>query len=208
MPIKLDEALIFTLKWEGSVFTDHPLDPGGATRYGVIQSRYDQYRVSKKLPKQSVEKISKKEYTEIYDQYYWDPVRAQYLAGTLGLVLFDTAVNMGVGGCLSRLQAILKVPITGKWTQAISDKIHDVDQTDVALKLCQLRIKKRYDRVKQRADQKVFLQGWLNRDRDLIKKVKNMVGISSLSEDEEFEPDVTNFITEEDLKLIDEFDEE
>ena len=60
MPIKLDEALIFTLKWEGSVFTDHPLDPGGATRYGVIQSRYDQYRVSKKLPKQSVEKISKK----------------------------------------------------------------------------------------------------------------------------------------------------
>ena len=128
--------------------------------------------------------------------------------GTLGLALFDTAVNMGVGGCLSRLQAVLKVPITGTFTKAISDKIHDADQTDVALKVCQLRIKKRYDRVKQRPDQKVFLTGWLNRDRDLINKVKSMAGISAMSIEEETEPDVTDFITEEDLKLIDEFDED
>ena len=40
MPITLKEALVFTLAWEGG-FTNHPLDPGGATNYGVIQSRYD-----------------------------------------------------------------------------------------------------------------------------------------------------------------------
>jgi hypothetical protein len=32
--------------------------------------------------------------------FIWDPVRAQYVDGTLGLVLFDTAVNLGVGGCI------------------------------------------------------------------------------------------------------------
>ena len=62
--------------------------------------------------------------------------------------------------------------------------------------------------MKQRPDQKVFLTGWLNRDRDLINKVKSMAGISAMSIEEETEPDVTDFITEEDLKLIDEFDED
>ena len=207
MPITLSEALQFTLKWEGG-YTNHPKDPGGATNFGIIQVRYDEYRKFKGLRLNPVKNITVAEYIEIYDKYYWDPVRAQYVDGTLGLVLFDTAVNMGVGGCLSRLQAVLKVPITGTFTKAISDKIHDADQTDVALKVCQLRIKKRYDRVKQRPDQKVFLDGWLNRDRDLINKVKSMAGISAMSIEEEAEPDVTDFVTEEDLKLIDGFDED
>jgi lysozyme family protein len=209
MPITLEDALIFTLKWEGTKFTDHPLDPGGATKYGIIQSRYDQYRVANKLPKQSVNKISKKEYTDIYEDYYWEPVRAKWLDGTLGLALFDTAVNLGVGGCISRLQAALRVPITGKWTQEISDVIHQADQLKVALKICQLRIKKRYDRVKQRPDQKVFLKGWLNRDNDLIRKVNSMAGVTILSEIEELniEPDIDD-ISEEDLEFIYDLDED
>lgn len=191
MPITLKEALVFTLKWEGG-FSNHPLDPGGATNYGIIQSRYDQYRKLKGLSTQSVKFISKAEYEEIYDVYYWDPVRAQYVSGPLGLALFDTAVNLGVGGCISRLQASLKVPITGKWTQAISDVIHSADQTEVAINICKLRIAKRYARVKQKTSQTVFLKGWLNRDNDLLKKVKSLGGVSSLAVDEfsnEFDDD-------------------
>lgn len=211
MPITLQEALVFTLKWEGG-FSNHPLDPGGATNYGIIQSRYDQYRKSKGLSTQSVKFISKAEYEEIYDVYYWDPVRAQYVSGPLGLALFDTAVNLGVGGCISRLQASLKVPITGKWTQAISDVIHSADQTAVAINICKLRVAKRYARVKQKPSQKVFLRGWLNRDNDLLKKVKSLAGVTSLAVDEfsnEFDDEV---IQEEfDQSLLDElenYDEE
>ena len=183
MPITLKEALVFTLAWEGG-FTNHPLDPGGATNYGVIQSRYDEYRKFKGLAKQSVKFITKSEYEEIYDKYYWDPVRAQYVSGPLGLALFDTAVNLGVGGCISRLQASLKVPITGKWTKEISDVIHSADQTAVAINICKLRIAKRYARVKQNSTQRVFLRGWLNRDNALMKKVKSLAGVTSLAFDE------------------------
>ena len=211
MPITLQEALVFTLKWEGG-FSNHPLDPGGATNYGIIQSRYDQYRKSKGLSTRYVKFISKAEYEEIYDVYYWDPVRAQYVSGPLGLALFDTAVNLGVGGCISRLQASLKVPITGKWTQAISDVIHSADQTAVAINICKLRVAKRYARVKQKPSQKVFLRGWLNRDNDLLKKVKSLAGVTSLAVDEfsnEFDDEV---IQEEfDQSLLDElenYDEE
>jgi lysozyme family protein len=208
MPITLSDALIFTLKWEGTKFTDHPLDPGGATKYGIIQSRYDQYRDSKKLSRRSVNDITTTEYTEIYDVYYWTPVRAEYLDGTLGLVLFDTAVNMGTAGCIRRLQASLKVPITGIWSQAISDVIHSSDQTEVALNICKLRIAKRYARVKQRADQKVFLKGWLNRDNDLIKKVKSMVGLLSVLEDEYDIETIYDSFDENLIKELDLLDEQ
>lgn len=210
MPITLSEALVFTLKWEGGFF-NHPLDPGGPTNFGIIQSRYDQYRNSKKLPRRSVKDISVAEYTEIYDTYYWEPVRAKWLDGTLGLALFDTAVNMGVGGALRRLQMSLEVPLTGTWTQAISDHIHESDQLDVAINICKLRIAKRYDRIRERPDQKVFLKGWLNRDNDLLRKVKSMGGMSVQSfeenDDLDFDPEeIYNSFAPDVLKELDRLD--
>jgi lysozyme family protein len=211
MPITLSEALVFTLKWEGGFF-NHPLDPGGPTNFGIIQSRYDQYRTSKKLPRRSVRDITVAEYTEIYDVYYWEPVRAKWLDGTLGLALFDTAVNMGVGGAIRRLQMSLEVPLTGKWTQAISDVIHESDQLEVALNICKLRIAKRYDRIRERPDQKVFLRGWLNRDNDLMRKVKSMGGMSvrSFEEDDEldFDPEeIYNSFAPDVLQELDRLDD-
>ena len=207
MPITLKDALVFTLKWEGTQFTDHPNDPGGPTRYGIIQREYDKYRKAKGMPIRSVNLITEPEYDEIYEKNYWNPVRAEWLSGPLGLTLFDTAVNLGVGGAISRLRAALKLPITGTWSQEISDVIHDVDQTAIALTICNLRIKKRYDRVKQAPSQKVFLQGWLNRDKDLINKVKSLAGLATqfdfedLSEiDEEFDQSI--------LDIIEKFDED
>ncbi len=211
MPITLSEALVFTLKWEGGFF-NHPLDPGGPTNFGIIQSRYDEYRKAIKQPRRSVKDITVAEYTAIYDQYYWDPMRAQWLDGTLGLALFDTAVNMGVGGATRRLQMSLKVPVTGTWTEAISDVIHSSDQLAVALNICRLRIAKRYDRIRERPDQKVFLKGWLNRDNDLIKKVKSMGGMSvqSFEDDDEldFDPEeVYNSFDPELLKELNRLDD-
>lgn len=211
MPITLDEALQFTLKWEGG-FTNHPKDPGGPTNFGVIQTRYDQYRDSKGLKRQSVKFITKAEYTEIYDKYYWDPVRAQWLQGPLGLTLFDTAVNMGVGGAMTRLHKALGLPIKSVWTEAISDVIHQSDQTKVALDICKMRIAKRYDRVGKRKDQVVFLRGWLNRDNDLIRKVKSLAGLTPLSLEEfsyDFDEDeIVNLYSEQELEELEAFDEE
>ena len=205
MPITLSDALIFTLAWEGG-FTNHPLDPGGATNFGVIQSRYDEYRKFKKQKTQSVKFITKAEYEEIYDKYYWDPVRAQYLSGPLGLSLFDTAVNLGVGGALSRLQSSMKLPVTGTWTKNISDKIHDSDQLDIAINICKLRIAKRYARVKQRPDQVVFLKGWLNRDNALLRKVKSLGGATALSIEPGYDFDTDEIMNEFDVELLSELD--
>jgi len=184
MPIEFEDALKFVLKWEGG-FTNHPKDPGGATNKGITQKVYDVYKVSRKHPKMSVKHILDFEVKEIYETKYWDLVRAKWLKAPLGLVMFDTAVNFGPAGAIRRLQKALRIKVTGTRTQEISDVIHECDAGKVALEICKLRKIWRNYRVKQKPSQKVFLQGGLNRDNDLINEVNKLLGASILEFNEE-----------------------
>ena len=79
------------------------------------------------------------------------------------------------------------------------------------MNICKLRIAKRYDRIRERPDQKVFLKGWLNRDNDLMRKVKSMGGMSvrSFEEDDEldFDPEeIYNSFPPEVLQELDRLD--
>ena len=201
MPISFDEALKFVLKQEGG-YSNHPADKGGATNNGIIQSVYNRYRRDKNLSVRPVKNIEDKEVKEIYETQYWDKIRAQYIKAPLGLVLFDTAVNFGVGGCIRRLQKALNVPVTGSWTQNISDVIHTCDAGKVALSICKMRMEWRNYISQHDTSQKVFLRGWLNRDNELASEVKKMIGAGILEvEDEEFEDDESREF--DDATLID-----
>lgn len=209
MPITLNEALKFTLKWEGG-FTNDPVDPGGATNKGIIQSVYNRYRRRKGLDIRSVRQLTDDEMIEIYEKDYWDLVRAKYLKSPLGLVMFDTCVNMGPSGSISRLQRALGLKVTGSWTKEISDVIHTCDAGAIALQICRLRVAKRYDRVKEDERQRKFLRGWLNRDNDLAKEVRKMIGANIMGFDEnedEIDPDlIDNSLDSETLKMLESFD--
>lgn len=207
MPISFDDALKFVLEQEGG-YSNHPADKGGATNKGIIQSEYNRYRRDKNLSIRSVKDIEDKEVKEIYETQYWDKIRAQYIKAPLGLVLFDTAVNFGVGGCIRRLQKALNLPVTGTWEQNISDVIHTCDAGKVALDICKLRMEWRNYVSQKDPSQKAFLKGWLNRDNKLASEVKRMIGANILEvEDEEFEDDSREFedetlieVAQEDLK--------
>ena len=183
MKITLEQALKFTLKWEGN-FTDHPNDLGGPTNKGIIQTVYDKYRTERDLHKRSVQFITDSEVNDIYEKYYWEPIRAKWLQAPLALVLFDTAVNFGVSGAIRRLQKSLNIKITGQWTQEISDNIHQADALKIALDICKLRIAWRYQRVRINTSQKVFLRGWLNRDNDLIKTISNIKPFTAMNDED------------------------
>lgn len=87
------------LKWikerEGGYVND-PDDPGGATNMGITQVTYDLYRKGKNKTPLPVKGISDEEVLEIYDVRYWR-LAGEGLTPPLDLVIFDTAVNMGVG---------------------------------------------------------------------------------------------------------------
>ena len=156
-------CLKFVLLWEGG-YSNTPGDPGGPTNFGVIQVEYDAYRTHHKLPKQSVKAITPSEVNYIYIQNYWTPVKGDFFVPHLSLVMFDTAVNMGVGTAMKMLQRALGMAHTsGVWdsqtAQAFSkhNDMHAICWSIVGLR------EARYRNIAMRRGMGQFLKGWLRR---------------------------------------------
>lgn len=87
-------CIAFTLKWEGGQAND-PHDPGGKTKEGVTQRRYDEFRDAGHLPRRTVFQMTAMERDEIYRGGYWQPVNGDALAAGVDLAVFDYAFNSG-----------------------------------------------------------------------------------------------------------------
>ena len=138
---------------------------------GIIQSVYDIWRVGQGKPKQSVKNITKEEVRAIYSERYWTSSRAKWLQAPLDLVVFDTAVNFGVGRVNEFISVGLGLAKTNAWTEQMSAKIHDANPKELALAICTQRSLHRIKRVIEAPSQQVFLAGWTNRDKSLFETV-------------------------------------
>lgn len=99
-----EEALKQVLKWEGGYVND-PRDPGGATAYGITTATYDAWRRKQGQATRPVSEIERREVEAIYWQQYWLRAGCDQLdPPALALVVFDAAVNSGVGAALKWLQ--------------------------------------------------------------------------------------------------------
>lgn len=156
----LDRALKFTLKWEGG-FVNHPFDPGGATNRGITQSVYDTYRRSLKQAPRPVSQITDTELYAIYQKKYWNLLGCEGMPWPLDLAVFDVAVNHGPG----RAKEFIKK------AKANMDDDPKNDTMELARRVVDLRVNFYYGIVQRKASQKVFLNGWLNRARDLKKTI-------------------------------------
>lgn len=146
-----NKALKFTLLHEGG-YVNNPNDKGGATNKGVTQNTYNGWLKSKGQNPKDVRNITDGEVKEIYYNNYWLKAGCDKMSEKFAILAFDTAVNMGV----SRVSEFLKY---AKYTNP--------DKFIIA------RIKK-YCEFAKVGNQKVFLQGWLNRVLDLETYVTNL----------------------------------
>lgn len=165
-----EEALRFTLRWEGG-YVNHPEDRGGETNKGVTTATYRAYRQLKGLPLQSVKAITDAEVREIYENLYWKPAQCSLMQRPLAIVHFDTAINFGVGGSTLFLQDLLGVSIDRSIGPITRAALAKADHLSVAQRYCQARIEYRYRRVNAAPSQQVFLRGWLNRDNALLQYI-------------------------------------
>jgi lysozyme family protein len=105
--MNFDQAFDALLKHEGG-YSDHAADPGGKTRYGVTEAvaREVGYRGEmRELPLELAKRI--------YRERYWDAVKADQLPGAVRYLVFDAAVNSGVGQAARWLQRAVKVKDDG-----------------------------------------------------------------------------------------------
>jgi lysozyme family protein len=173
------EALRFTLRWEGG-YVNYPADRGGETNRGITTAIYRAYRQSRGLLMQSVRLITEDEVRDIYEQLYWQPAQCSMMQRPLAIAHFDTAVSFGVGGATMFLQEILGLRVDRVFGPVTQRAIREATRTEIApaphhelaQRLCQARIDYRYRRVTRDPSQRVFLQGWLDRDNDLLRYIQ------------------------------------
>lgn len=139
-----EKTLKFILQHEGG-YVNNPNDKGGATNKGITQTTYNAWLHSKWQNNKDVRHITDAEVREIYYNNYWLKAGCNKMSEKFAILAFDTAVNMGV----SRV---------GEFLKAAEYKYPD--------KFIIARIAK-YVEFSKVGNQKVFLQGWLNRAIDL-----------------------------------------
>lgn len=145
------KALSFVLKWEGG-YVNNPNDKGGATNMGITQYTYNSRLVSQGKTRKDVKFISFAEVKEIYYKNYWLQTGCDKMTKVFAVICFDTAVNMGI----SRVREFLKI---ANWTD--TEKFLNAREA-------------KYREFATYGNQKIFLQGWLNRLNALRKFVKEI----------------------------------
>ena len=138
---KFDLALNFTLKWEGGYVND-PKDPGGETNFGISKRAY---------PNEDIKNLTRERARDIYIRDYWNPLVCSSRDRSMGIAVFDSAVNCGVARVMVWLDG------AETWEQ-----------------LLQCRRNYYQDLVKRRPALKRYLKGWLNRLDALTEFIKKL----------------------------------
>lgn len=170
-PKEFEESLEFAFAWEGGEVDDED-DPGGHTNYGITQVTYDSWQREQKEPRRSVADITKEEAKEIYYHRYWRPNRCSELPGFLGLVVFDTGINCGVGTAARLLQRCCKVEVDGTiGPQTLRAANGHKNPHALAFELISRRRVHYDDLIRKNPKLRKFLKGWRNRLDDLLEKI-------------------------------------
>ncbi len=82
-----DRAFRLLIGEEGG-YVNEPADPGGETKYGISKRAY---------PQLDIRALTLDQAKAIYRRDYWDPLQLDQRKWGPALVLFDCAVNQGVG---------------------------------------------------------------------------------------------------------------
>ena len=168
--MSFDSCLPVILKFEGGYSCD-PSDRGGATCHGITQKAYDSFRWP--LPSAPVRGISDDDVADIYRLEYWDKVQGNSLPSPVDLVVFDSAVNVGVKRASRWLQAAVKVSPDGVIGKQTLMAVQSLDPVQVAEAVLDMRQDFYNDFVEFDPSQSRFLRGWLNRVADLRKGLRN-----------------------------------
>ncbi len=104
-------ALDLIFRHEGG-YVDHPLDPGGATMFGITRATLAAVR-GRPVSKAEVMALSRQEAGDIYRARYWNAVAGDELPAGLDLAVFDAGVNAGPARAARWLQEVAGVEPDG-----------------------------------------------------------------------------------------------
>jgi lysozyme family protein len=182
---RFDLAVARLLKTEGG-FVNHPKDPGGATNFGIslrflliegrIDANHDRFAdfdldMDGDIDVADIRKLTHKDAEVLYRRCFWDRLGCEGFARPLGEMLFDQAVNGGIGAAVKILQRAINFAsgvdgAMGAQTRAAVQRVLAFPAKGMPALVVAYRemAKARYrSLVKGDPILRVFLKGWLAR---------------------------------------------
>lgn len=143
-----DRALEFVLLWEGGYVND-PDDPGGETYKGISRKNWSQWGGWTFVDSKDLNGADAF-VRDFYFEEYWMKAGCDKLEPHAAMIVFDTAVNMGVGRALELLKG------TSTWQDYLIARID------------------KYNNMASRGNNIKFLRGWINRTISLFKTIQRV----------------------------------
>ena len=168
-----ESCLKFVLHHEG-LWSDDPRDPGGATMKGVTLAVYREY-LGREASKDELRNIPDTHLHDLYKSRYWDKVKCNDLAPGVDLVVFDLAVNGGVGRAAKILQRCVGAIEDGAIGPKTMALVADVPAQQMIIRFSEQR-RMFYKGLKAF---ETFGRGWLRRTDECESRAIEMTGEKS-----------------------------
>lgn len=160
-----EKAVELILKHEGG-YVNHPDDPGGETNFGIAKRSY---------PDVDIAKLTENDAKRIYKEDYWDKVRGDQMPAGIALMVFDTAVNMGISRAGKFLQEVVNAnPIDGIIGSGTLSNVDNAWKNNSEFVLTSYA-NKRLDYYKKLSTFDTFGKGWTRRVEETLEAAKELV---------------------------------
>ena len=100
-----DKSLALVLKSEGG-YVNNPADPGGMTNLGVTKNVWEEW-VGHPIDEKIMRELTPERVAPLYKRKYWDACNCDNLPLGIDYLVFDFAVNAGVGRSAKTLQTAI-----------------------------------------------------------------------------------------------------
>lgn len=137
-------------------YVSHEKDPGGETNFGISKRSY---------PQVDIKNLTRDAAKELYKRDYWDRAQCDRLPPTLAYLLFDAAVNSGIGQAIRFLQRAIGTADDGVLGPLTLAAVQRFD----AESLCARFIGQRLDFMTRLSTFDYFGKGWARRLADQLK---------------------------------------
>jgi len=139
-------------------YVHHPSDPGGRTNLGVTQRVWEEW-VGRESNEKEMRSLTPEMVEPLYKRKFWDAVRGDELPAGISYLIFDFAVNAGVGRSIKTLQSAIGVTPDGGFGPMTMAAVQAIDPVELIEKFSQGK----EDFYRSLNTFETFGKGWLNR---------------------------------------------
>ena len=159
MTDNFDTCFNLMLAHEGG-YVDHPKDPGGRTNLGVTQRVWEEW-MGRPVTEKEMRALTPTMVKPLYKRKYWNVCRADDLVPGVDYVVFDCAVNSGVGRAIKLLQTCVGATPDGGYGSITAALVKEAESDPQ--RLIELYCAKRLDFLQSLKTFETFGKGWSRR---------------------------------------------